>query len=1069
MPGEAELRALAMLTQYNTMFSGGVAPQRAQMLDLQNVPGMNSQLGLVLSSALQTILMQTTNNMGFAGLQFSGTQSIYDRMQAQDFFLESRKAIQAASMRDQGVYMQQLLGAARLAGTNIGENQIRAARMMASDIAQMGTVFGDMMPDLFDEMHGIRGSNMVMARKIHLGGRYAFDPYTGELGMRGETAGQISSTIYDQMFGPGADLRNMRGFGAGRVGQLYDELQRRGFLGGAATNRYEGLRRAASAAGLDTQKYAAGQLEELGLVEPDATKAIDRYLGTSEGKAEVIKTEANRIQQRLKSMIGAVSAMRDIFGDMGKPNAPMAELINGLQALTQGGMSSIEGKDLEKIVRTTHMLSRLSGITIEGMNQLMARGAGMADQMGLDRKYAIGSMQGAAAFATAFGAVGGGNVPGWKMPDKDTIMSIDQTLRLSGARSDIANQFNATLRLSEELGLKPGTEFAAMAAAIKSGNYKYQFGGETRSVVKDYLTWQKLATEAGIPADMANVIRSQIIANQEYGAKFNTGDLARLTQRDVDINPMLQISGELAFRSLAGGDTIKSTALAARAVELLWGQDASGKAIEGGLTAATRADPAKRYAALVAGLRESVKAQGITASDDQIKQAAVRMWTDFEERVGTYEPLRGYGGALGVFAAHDPHTLQMAQQNLARAADRGQLAGALSGIGRTGVLRRFMDMLETSDGKTGFMEIVGKVFAGGIKSSEMFNALANLDTTYREYLAAPADTEAGRERRAEIAVRLQEIATRAASAASREGYSLGGIGAEDTKNAAQFAANMMSYAGTSPRAAQTAATSFMDRAKAISSGLVWNDDKLKLIGAEGWSIVKESRERWSKLRAMADRYGVSMEELLSGTGKAEEIYKKDPSIKAEVDKERAGLDKLGELLSGTEKHDMSGLSKEIEAERKKYMLLNDPKELASAVMTAVGRSSETASPRLMAKLQDPENRTRMASMLEAFSKVKTLISGKGLDPASAEHQEAIKKLIGEADYKTVEPLLKALGTGKLDEMLGAAKDTTEKREVVLGGPLKIEGEVSIKDSSFVFTDVSARGHVPLEDGRGKYA
>ena len=49
----------------------------------------------------------------------------------------------------------------------------------------------------------------------------------------------------------------------------------------------------------------------------------------------------------------AMTGLGFAFGDIGKPNAPMVEIINGLQALTQGGLATMDPTRLEMTVRFT--------------------------------------------------------------------------------------------------------------------------------------------------------------------------------------------------------------------------------------------------------------------------------------------------------------------------------------------------------------------------------------------------------------------------------------------------------------------------------------------------------------------------------------------------------------------------------------------------------------------------------------------------------------------------------------------------------------------------------------------
>lgn len=766
-------RALQALTQPYTLY-GDVPPPRQQMLDLSGIPG-GGTFGPMLGMMLNPLMMGMAQNMGYAGLQFGGTQNFYDRFQAQEYWMQSRAAIAQATKGDEKRYYEKLLGIARLTGTIEDENVRRAAESMSKDMGRMGMYIADFMPSTFDELHGIRGSEAMMARKIFSASRYMTDPLDQKLGMSGANAGLLTAQIYRNLFGSDSDLTQMKGFGAGRVGEMFDEMQRRGFLGGA-------LSREASVRAVGDDRLKEIYERTFGKDTSTDPNWKQMALETGEAKTLISKQEATRISDRLKNMVGAVSAMRDIFGDMNKPDAPMAELINGLQTLTQGGMATMSPQQLEMTVRRTQALSKMAGMSMENIMQVMSRGAGLSDQYGLDRQFSITATQGALSFGTAFGNVGGGLASGWKMPTKDELTALDQSLRLTGARSDTANQLNATLRIYDEMGpsLKENSRFVALAKAIKEGRTSYEFGGNRYSVVSTFQSWREMAAEAGVDPEVAHRIRVADVANQEYGVKYNTGDIARRLQRDTDIVPLLQISGDIAFRGIAGGNKELMDALTTRAIMGIYGRDIegreykvdkdgniidpnvnpeawkSGRAI--GISRTDRADSGKRVEAILKLLRESPEGKGLNES--QLRQAVSSFFVDFENRTQTFEPLRGYKGANAIFELHDSETLQLGEQYRARADDREQLASALSGVGRGGMLRRLSDALEKVDDKTSFSKLLVEVVGGAVPKSDLWNALNQFGDKYRQYISTDP-----RDRRSKNTLlrELAELAKRAQS------------------------------------------------------------------------------------------------------------------------------------------------------------------------------------------------------------------------------------------------------------------------------------------------------------------
>src|SRR5476649_2789474 len=77
----------------------------------------------------------------------------------------------------------------------------------------------------------------------------------------------------------------------------------------------------------------------------------------------------------LKSYTAAIAAVRDLFGDNGRPNAPMRELIAGLEALTAGAVGQIDPGRLNGLVRNTYNLAKQTGIPLNNLMMMQQHGA----------------------------------------------------------------------------------------------------------------------------------------------------------------------------------------------------------------------------------------------------------------------------------------------------------------------------------------------------------------------------------------------------------------------------------------------------------------------------------------------------------------------------------------------------------------------------------------------------------------------------------------------------------------------------------------------------------------------
>jgi hypothetical protein len=339
-----------------TPMYGGVPIQPSQMFDLSGIPGFsgNSPMSQMLGMLLQGFLPALMGPNYVPG-QFAPTQNLFDHRYATQHFMQRRRAIETSSAADVETYFKLIRGMARMRGVEYeaGGEQEAAARRFAGDISMITPILGDMMPDLLDKMHGIRGSSQMMARSMFEAGRYQFDPASGRLGMSGDSAGSISKEVFNILYGPGADVSRMKSIGAGRAGQMYDELVRRGYGVPAALDEDESrmrLRRELARSPGDIRSPELRQrrrelLGDSGAGETDMLAAQDAFakLGGAMDRmnpqamdAALRSFNAAKAAQTIEKMSGAVAAMRDIFGDMGRPNAPMVELLNGLQAMTQG-------------------------------------------------------------------------------------------------------------------------------------------------------------------------------------------------------------------------------------------------------------------------------------------------------------------------------------------------------------------------------------------------------------------------------------------------------------------------------------------------------------------------------------------------------------------------------------------------------------------------------------------------------------------------------------------------------------------------------------------------------------
>lgn len=828
-----------LLTQYASQrqnFFPGVAPRNSQLLN--GVPGMNGPLGMVAQMILQPYISQLMGNMGMVPGQFMPMQNLVDLSRERSFFQQHMGSLQVASQADKETYIRMMRGVANLSGTKFGAEQYAAARSIAGGISTMAPMMAMMMPDLFDEMHGPRGSNVVMTHHMNMANRYARDPFTGSTGYSAKSADLMARTIHRQLYGESADLAAMHGLGAGRTGAMYDELLRRGFMGG-----------------LDREATIQNMLG--GNKEPGARERLLNDPGFGD---KLRGFEANRVSTKLKEMSGVVAAMRDIFGDLGRPNAPMSELINGLQALTQGGMSTMSPAKLEMTARQLNNVARSTGMGMNVMSQFMSMAATQADAFGLDRQYAVGATMGAAAFGHAFGQVGKGDVAAFGRKDKEALTAMDMQLRMRAAASPIANQLNTVMRLRDELGIKADSELGKLAEAIENGQTATKDG---KSIVMSQNELKEIAMRSGVSESTFNSILSRRQSNQEYGVKYNTGDLTRNIQKITDINPFVRnaavtaLSG--AFRNL---DQKTLASLAGAATDTLNKMDVS-----------VRADATKRRDAIAEGLWNSLSADQKQkfGSKEAFNAAAVDIWATLDERVRSTPSMRGYGSAHNLFDLHNSLTLGEAAKFKSEQEGEARLQSALSGLGRDSPLRRAMGALEEAGPDAKLDEILGKAF-GGVPSKEVLDKIGPLmqnlraeQTKFNDVKGSPEQKKAAREA---IARRMEELVRNIRGISDKEGFILDmPVKQKEVGEALEAESDFRSALAKGDVAgANKGADLFMRRSDRIADTMLFSEGAMAMLGHSGIDRVVGIQKRNAELRKMAKDKGISIEQLIRGEG-----------------------------------------------------------------------------------------------------------------------------------------------------------------------------------------------------------
>lgn len=635
-----------------------------------NVNMGQNPLGMAFQMAMPGLMSSFMEGTGRTPFQLLPMQNLQDQITARQYSQEQQRAMQVAAQRDQ-LQLSATLSGAQRAWYGRDLTQVESARN--ADIGRQISTWTPMLtqllgPDWVDQLHGSRGSSTIMSQQLHAALRTAADPITGRIGYSGASAGLISQEIRERYFGANFDPTRLSGLSMGQAGLLAGELQSRGMLGsignigpssmasmrGRGFNFYdeayiaraadrdseiERLRTAGTpitAAHLEAARGRVRATRDQALGTPGMTST--ELLNLPGGEDMMRAGDAEVIGQRLQGMSRVVKAMRDIFGDMGNPNAPMHEIINGLQNLTQGGLATMSAADLESMVRRTHVIARQTGVGMQGMIALTSQAAAVGDQLGVNRALAPLATQGAALFGAGARDLGRFSRPSWTGESMDQLALSDQNLRMLAMASPAANSLNAMLRLSQE-GLiptaegAPTTESQAIVAAINNGQTTYEWGGRSNSLQLSRERVREIVNrDHGVSNASLGAILADRSGNQEFGNRTAT-IVRELQTRDATsglssayARPLTAQFAGAGLDALRNAGVVTDAAGANRfAADVARGVAQDYFAEAGRVVDDPVADRAARELSMRTRIREQVVSRMPTATPAQIDAATTRV------------------------------------------------------------------------------------------------------------------------------------------------------------------------------------------------------------------------------------------------------------------------------------------------------------------------------------------------------------------------------------------------------------------------------------------------------------
>lgn len=617
---------------------------------------------MLVDTAVSWGMSSLFGSRGFMPGQFFPTQNAYDQIAAARAQQQRMAAVQAGFAADEPEMIATMRGVVEGMGFSFGPGALATAQTIAGYGPTVMPFLAGFAPQTVDSLFGARGSRGVAADVLFRRGQHEVDPVTGRIGLTSDTVAARATGMYDALYSgdPGAGLGAVRGMGAGTTAGIYAEASRMGLTGRAIGSLDRG--------GLEA---AVG-----GEATPEALRAFD----------------ARRSADVVKGLAGAVSAIRDLFGENGRPDAPMSTLFKALNDLTQGGLQFADPAKLESTVRTAQSLMRSGGITLDAYAALTAQAGSAAAAVGVDQSFGASIALGSAAAGSAFNAAGLGSFRGPGAFSRETYTGKDVQLRAAAIGSEQAQGLAALMTFQDTMGGLEGRDLE-LYEAVKAGRTTYADG--TSIYMRPGEAMTRLARYVG-PARAAEAMRARD-ANAAYIAKYDIGGTVRdLQPENFRRDATGYLEGALRQSGVAEADVAKAAAAGADAVLNMDGETAS--------------DRGKAQAALA----EAFRSAGV--GGEAATWAAYGGYNDLSVLAKSRYGMR----LLGAQQAYNPEAVRQRRRIEEDARQEAGMAKALSALGRPGPLARLMDIVKGP--AEGFVDAVAK-FAGGIPIGDVGEAL----------------------------------------------------------------------------------------------------------------------------------------------------------------------------------------------------------------------------------------------------------------------------------------------------------------------------------------------------------
>jgi len=754
IPGQQSVAYISQLGAGYSPIASGLKPNYASAFEGLPIPG-GRDFAPLLQMALGPSFQGIMSRAGMTGMGLGHDQNVYDRIIAQQFQTKMQSQLYSSSELDRNNYMQTMQGVSALFGVPFGAEQRVAANRLADLAVSAAPMFAATNPELLDMLSGSRGSAVVLGQRLGEAGRYRLDPVSGKMGVDPETIQKMTKNIMDNLYSP-EKIAEMKGIGAGQLGGMYEQLSLRGLLPGSeygytgminnlqsAVPQQELLQKAKDLK-IKNVKEVGGKLDLSGL----SAKDIDLLTQDQTISEKLRDFDANKIKSSLKSYVNAISAMRDIFGDAGRPNAPIPELMRALEGLSTGSMGQVDPQRLGQMVRQTYYLAKSGGISADAAGLMQQDAATRGQQLGIESPFAMLATQNSLAYNTALRSRGVLATPLFGGMSESQLTQMNTSLTQQGVASSFGTRVGTLLRMQDILGTEAikNTDLGKVIQAIQAKQETVNIGGRELKIANlSNADIENFGKSAGISQGQVQTLLEQKAAARE--ALFNNPDA---------VNYIREIAQPSELKQLFAGST--RTALQ-MGLKRDFGvnqnmEEVSNKIIErlANSPDSVTANTQERTKAIATMLNEmlppDVKEKMFAGKTPEQQQQAMNVLAaSISGNLDVTAKRRTNAGNFGnVNRLINPSLLNEGSNRQLIESLRNDARAALSGISSGSALRNAIDALKEVDinDQQAFEKVIGRTF-GGVYDAKIGEALKkpieNLNNAQKELDTIQRDIE----------------------------------------------------------------------------------------------------------------------------------------------------------------------------------------------------------------------------------------------------------------------------------------------------------------------------------------